>query len=206
MKAILNFVLSLALGFLGGLLAARLELRTQLRGTASAVRVPVVRAERFELVSASGNPLAYWGNDWQRGRVLMAFLDEKGRSRAEFGVAATRFGVGGGTDFTPFTALLASDGKIRLQAHLDKTQDPVLAMGDSNSEGRLLLGHSSNADTSGEQSDPWDKWSLILRDPSHGWKEYVDLGVTTPLDTKQRTGYLILRNSFNKKSHILPSN
>lgn len=204
MKSILNFVLSLTLGFLGGILAARLELRTQLRGPASTVQVRVVRAERFELVNGSGATLAYWGNDSQRERVLMDFLDEKGRSREEFGVAARRSGSTGGTDFTPFTAILGPDGKIRIQERLDISQDPVLAMGDSNTEARLLLGHSLNGDMSGERNDPWDNWSLVFRDPSHGWKKYVELGVTTPMDTSQRTGFLFLRNSNDKESKLSP--
>jgi hypothetical protein len=91
-----------------------------------------------------------------------------------------------------------------MQQRLDSSQNPVLVMGDSKTENRLLLGHWLREDVAGDSNDPWDKWSLVFRDPSQGWRDYVDIGVTTPLNTKQRTGYVVLRNSSDRQLQEMP--
>jgi hypothetical protein len=64
--------------------------------------------------------------------------------------------------YSPFSALIGSDGGIRLQQRLDNSQNPVLVMGDSKTETRLLLGHRLSQDVAGDLKDPWDRWGLSL--------------------------------------------
>jgi hypothetical protein len=79
----------------------------------------------------------------------------------------------------------------------------MLTMGDAQTENRLALGHLFSSDDS-KAKDTWDKWSLVFRDPSHGWTDYLDLGATTPKDGTQRTGYVLLRNSQGQRIEQLP--
>ncbi len=101
--------------------------------------------------------------------------------------------------YNPFSALIASDGRIRIQQRLDNSQKPVLVMGDSKTEARLLLGHRVSEDVVSDSADPWDRWGLSFRDISEGWIDFADIGITTPMDTKKRTGYLVLRDSSARK-------
>ena len=197
MKGVLQSVLSIVLGFCGGAAALRIAPRLQSPGVHPNITAGTIRAERFEVVGPSDNLLAYWGHDWQRGRVLITFLDEKGRPRAEFGVESQS---GFNTNFKPFTTLIGSDGGIRIRQSLDSSQRPVLTMGDAATENRLLLGHWLTTDMPGDDRDPLDKWSLVFRDPSYGSEYSVDIGSTTPLNTKRRTGYVALRDS---SGHVL---
>ena len=203
MKVIAQSILSVVLGFCGGVVALNIAPRLEFHGLRPNVTAGTVRAERFELVGPADNLLAYWGHDWQRGRILIAFLDEKGRLRTEFGVESQGpFNA----NFAPYTALLGSDGRVRIQQRLDGSQSPVLTMGDAATENRLLLGHWSTSDMPmpGDDRDPWDKWSLVFRDPSHGTQDFVDIGVTIPLNTKLRTGYVVLRDSSEHVLRDLP--
>jgi hypothetical protein len=61
MKIVWQSLLSLTLGFAGGILAMMLNHPLNRRLSSSENRVEVVRANRFELVNSSGNTLAYWG-------------------------------------------------------------------------------------------------------------------------------------------------
>jgi hypothetical protein len=105
--------------------------------------------------------------------------------------------------FSPSIELLDSNGKARLYEQLDGSENPVLAMADSNGANRLLLGHWKAQDVVGE-ADRWDKWSLVFRDPVYGWRNYVDIGVTTPLGTYTRTGYVVLYNNRDYKFSMEP--
>ena len=205
MRTFWQLASSAILGFIGGIVAIQLGPRLQSSKKLPVIRAETVQASRFEVVGESSRIVAYWAHDAQSGRILISFLDEKGASRAELGVEPSRFDNGRPSALTPFTALIGADGKIRLQARLNGTQDPVLAMGDSQSEGRMLLGHFSQNDMDDkDHKDPWDKWSLVFRDQSHGRKDYLDIGATTPLDTKLRTGYVVLRNSLDRRLEQMP--
>jgi hypothetical protein len=194
-------VLSLVLGFCGGMVAMQLENRRAVYDMSG----KTVRASRFELASSSGNILAFWGQDAQHQRIVIAFLDEKGKLRAELGNEPSRLEDGRATAFVPFMAMLGSDGKVRLREGLNVQQYPFLAMGDQQTETRVLLGHSLHgSDMGGASDDPWDNWSLLFKDPSQGWRDYVDIGVTTPLGTDRRTGYVLLRNSADRQLSQMP--
>jgi hypothetical protein len=201
MRAVWQCALSLVFGFIGGVIATNGKFI--LKG--SEISAETIRATRFELVDLSDNPLAYWARDKQGQHVQIAFLDEKGRLRAEFGVEPSQLEGGRPIAYSPFTALIGSDAKVRIRQGLDRSQNPVLAMGDSKTENRLLLGHWETRDVvSANEPDPWDKWSLVFRDPSHGWRDYLDIGATTPLNGKQRTGYAVLRNSLDQQLSEMP--
>jgi len=201
MKIMAHSILSVILGFLGGIAATKFELRLPSHQAPGLVRAGTVRANRFELVGPSDNLLAYWTQDWQKQKILIAFVDDKGRSRAEFGTEVRLVDAGRQVVESPFTALIGSDGGIRIREGLDPSQNPVLAMGDSAGENRLLLGHWLRGDVAGNYKDPWDKWSLVFRDPS---REYLDVGATTPVDTKRRTGYIVFRNSLDRQLSEVP--
>jgi hypothetical protein len=151
-----------------------------------------------------GVPLAYWAKDNQGLHVELAFVDDRGHVRAEFGTEATRMIAGRAADYSPFTALTGSDGRVRIRQGLDDSQSPVLAMGDSETEQRVLLGHWKRQDDGANGSDCRDNWALVFRDPSHGWREYLDIGATTPLGTKHRTGYVEIRASTDRELSLLP--
>jgi hypothetical protein len=204
MKIVWQSLLSLTLGFAGGILAMMLNHPLNRRLSSSENRVEVVRANRFELVNSSGKTLAYWGEDTGEHKIMLAFVDENAYPQAEFGVEPREMENGRPSAYNPFSILFGRDGIGRMWQGLDITQNPVIAMGDGKSEGRLLLGHRCCTDVAGDTNDPWDNWSLVMRDPSHGWKEYVNIGVTAPLDSQMRkgnlrTGYLVLRNSLDRE-------
>ena len=200
MDIIWKSILCLGLGFVGGLLGAKIE-----NGYLREGHAHVVQASRFELIDEAGRPLAYMGQDRERARVLLAFMDENAKPRAEYGVEAGKIDKGRAFEFNPFMALIGSDGKQRMRLAVDNDQSPILTMGDSKAENRILLGHWRRTDYQDKgTTDPWEVWSLVFRDPSHGWREYVDIGVTTPLNTNQRTGYLDLRNSSDHQVSVLP--
>lgn len=140
MKIMTHSILSVILGFLGGIAATKFELRLPSRHASALVRAGTVRANRFELVGPSDNLLAYWTQDWQKQKILIAFVDDKGRSRAEFGTEARLVDAGRQVVESPFTALIGSDGGIRIREGLDPSQNPVLAMGDSAGENRCYSG------------------------------------------------------------------
>lgn len=50
----------------------------------------------------------------------------------------------------------------------------------------------------------WDRWDLSVRDLSDGWVDFADIGVTTPIDTKRGTGYLVLHNNSVREFSALP--
>jgi hypothetical protein len=206
MRVIWQSALSVLLGFAGGIVAMNVELRYRTKWVMPIIRAETIQANRFEVVGTPGLVLADWGLDPEHGGVVIAFQGEGGKRCAEFGTATTRFEGRNLAGFEPFMAMLGPDGNARVQVRLDEFHDPVLTMGDRLSEGRLLLGHTSSTDTPGDNDnkDPWDKWSLIFRDPSHGWKDYVDIGATTPLNSKLRTAYVVLRDSSGHELRSLP--
>lgn len=203
MRVVWQSVLSVALGFIGGVVAMNTNLHFKHHETE--VGAETIRASRFELVDSSNNAIAYWGKDRQGLDIEIAFLDQNGALRAKFGTEASQVIGGHPAAYNPFTELIGSDGKVRFLLHLDRSESPVLAMGDSKSEDRLLLGHWRTSDIAGtKEPDSWDKWSLVFKDPSYGWRDYVDIGVTTPLGTQKRTGYAVLRNNADRQLSVQP--
>ena len=203
MKSMWQSVLSLVLGFIGGIVATNSNFH--IHRAQPEVRAEVVRASRFELVNASGNPLAYWGTDMGGFSTEIAFSGKDGRVRARLGVTAGELLAKKPNAYSPYFELIGSDGKVRFAERLDASEYPMLALGDSGSANRLLLGHMVAGDVAGVNApDPWDRWALVLRDPSRGWREYLDIGVTTTLGSETRTGYVTLRNSKDRELSIIP--
>jgi hypothetical protein len=201
MKIVWQSLLSLALGFAGGILATKVNIPLNRHIDSSA---EVVRANRFELVNSYGKTLAYWGEAKDEHKVMLSFIDENAHPQDEFGVEYKEMENGRPSVYTPFSMLFGRDGIARMWEGLDSTQNPVISMGDGRSEGRLMLGHNCCTDVAGDANDPWDNWSLSMRDPSPNSEEYVNIGVTTPLNGKMRkgnvrTGYLELRNSSGRQ-------
>jgi hypothetical protein len=200
MRVTWQLLLSLLFGILGGIIGVTVSLRLQSDDWSRIISAKVVRATRFELLdSEDSRPVAYWSHDWANQRILIAFVDRIGRPRAGFGVQLNQSEDGKTAIYSPFLTFTDSDNATRLQARLDLANNPVLMMGDSGTEDRMVLGHFARGDVAGSSRDSWDKWSLVFRDPSRGWRDYVDIGATTPLNSKRRTGYLILRNSQGQR-------
>lgn len=204
MRVIWQSALSMLLGFVGGIIAMNVRLQYRTQWAMPIIRAETIQANRFEVVGTPNRVLAYWGFDPEQGGMVIAFLGENGRGRAKFGTEAAHNGNGHTSGFEPFMALVGPDGNARVQVRLDDFDEPFLAMGDRQSEHRLVLGHISSNDMPRDDKDPWDKWSLIFRDPSHGWRDYVDIGATTPLNTNLRTGYIVLRGSSGHELRSVP--
>jgi hypothetical protein len=203
MRIVWQSALSVILGFIGGVVA--MNTNFHFNRPAPEIRGETIRATRFELVDSSNSPLAYWGKADQGRSIQIAFLDDQGAIRAKFGVQASQLVTGRPVAFSPFSEFIGSEGKVRLAQRLDGAQNPVLAMGDSKGENRLLLGRWNSQDFVGTgEVDRWEKWSLVFRDSSHGLRDYVDMGVTTLSGTDQRTGYAVLRNSQDRQLSIEP--
>jgi hypothetical protein len=201
MKTIWQSILSVMLGFIGGI--STMYIKPVFNRTTSVIRAETIRAEHFELVDQDNRRLAYWGTADQERRTQLAFLDDKGTIRARFGTEASKLIKGRPVALSPFSELFDSNGKARLQEILDGSENPVLTMADSNGANRLILGYWNGLDVVGE-ADHWDKWSLVFRDSAHDWRNYVDIGVTTPLDTHTRTGYALFYDNRDHKFSIEP--
>ncbi len=157
-------VIALVAGFLGG------EVNDWMRGQGligSASSPEVLRAKRFEVISASGQTLSYWGPDSDphipastpRG-VLLVFMDVKGTRRCQIG---SRIG-----DFGPELLFYDKDGPLpgdqrrisepRFSVSLGYNDDATLAMRNRDSW-RILLGAEH-----GDAPDPTeDTWRLRIR-------------------------------------------
>jgi len=200
MRNVMQLLVSAIFGLCGGLVATIISPRFQSSVPPRDVTAKTVRAERFELLNPSNHVIAYWGRDWKTGQILLSFLDEKDRQRAQFGVAPMqRFD----SSFSPFEVLLGADGRVRLQQVLDSSDRPVLTMGDAASENRLLLGHWPTADMPVDDKDHWDKWSLAFPDLRNGG-DSLDLGASTPLNSNGRAGYVRLKDTAGRVREAFP--
>jgi len=137
-------LLSAVFGYLGGAI-------TTWTRPVLAAPVGIVRSTRFELTDDDGNRVAIWGRDAD-GKVAITFSGRNGKERASFGRSSDDF---------PFLDLTGADGKARLTMRLMGEDKPVLGMGDSNWEGRVLLGVVAP----GGSSQVEDGWGLLFRAP-----------------------------------------
>ncbi len=157
-------VIAVVAGLLGGVI------HDLMRGgpvTAAASSTPdVLRAKRFEVISASGQTLSYWGPDSDphipastpRG-VLLVFMDVKGTRRCQIG---SRIG-----DFGPELLFYDKDGPLsgdqhysepRFRVSLGYNDDAGLAMRNRDSW-RIFLG----AEHGDAPSPSEDTWGLRVR-------------------------------------------
>jgi hypothetical protein len=191
MKRILQSAVSLILGFVGGIIATRIYPPKP----PALINAGIVRAERFELADGPTLPPdAYWGRD-EHGGFNIAFFNSRHRVIASFGIGPSQYTKYGPTAFTPGLSLSGENGQPRLQAGLDSYEDPFLVMGTGEGNDRILLGPYSGFEATQHSKDAQRPWTLVFRDPSHGWRDYVILGMTTPFGSKVRTGNLVLQNS-----------
>lgn len=100
MKAVWQSLLSVVLGFVGGVVASNTNLH--FKGGEAEVNAETVRAARFELVDSRNNPVAYWGKDKQGLHMEITFLDETGTARTRLGVEAKQVRVGQPTSYSRF--------------------------------------------------------------------------------------------------------
>jgi hypothetical protein len=205
MKLVWQSLLSISLGILGGVIGTLIVLHMQSRWKPE-FSAGIVRATRFELVDSqrSSQPIAYWGRDWADHRIAIVFTGGGERSHAAFGTEQSQSGNFMSASYSPFLEFAGANGAVELQERLDSSGKPVLLMGDTASEDRLLLGHIRAADVSGKGGDPWDRWSLVIRGGSRVSKDYLDIGATTPVNGQKRTGYLIIRDSEGRQKATLP--
>jgi hypothetical protein len=141
-------VLALCAGFVGSALHERMKTNPK-----------TTRAERFEVVDASGKVLSFWGLDndpkipasTPKG-TLLAFMNAKGQRGCELG---SRTG-----DHGPTLNFYDRDRIERVTLALSKGDDPILAFSSSKIEGTVLLGTIASAD---DPDKPGDSWGLRLR-------------------------------------------
>ena len=141
LRDLAGLLLACAAGFLGGSFAA---------GHRVAASAPnIVRATAFELVDASGAPVARWrvGVD---NTVRMSFLFDHENEALQIGVANGR----------PFVRMAGRDGRDRMVMELDAADKPMIGMGDEKWEGRVHLGFLP-PDTF--PYGDWDNWGLSFR-------------------------------------------
>ncbi len=157
--------IALAAGFFGGLMHDWMRGGTV--ATAVSATPEVLRAKRFEVLSASGQTLSYWGPDSDshipastpRG-VLLVFMDTKGTRRSQI-----RSRVG---DFGPELLFYDKNGSLpgdqhrlsepRFSLSLGYNDDPGIAMRGTTSW-RIFLGAEH-----GDAPDPYeDTWGLRIR-------------------------------------------
>lgn len=112
-----------------------------------------VRATRFELVSASGKPLAFLGPDTERN-IVLAFIQKDGKKLATVGV------INGGSAFLSFAG---TDGVERVALRVGVDERPFLGMGDEKRSGRIQLGYTST-DTEPEPEN--ERWGLLFGAPA----------------------------------------
>lgn len=197
MKRVLQSALSLILGFVGGIVATRIYSPKP----PALINAGIVRAERFELADGPTLPPdAYWGRD-EYGGFNIAFFDSRHRVIASFGVAPTQYAKNGPKAFTPGLSLSDKTGDGGFSVGLDHWGSPAIAMTNPRTRDALYLGHIFRSDMSGDYNDPWDYSGLEF---SKGWKNYVALGMTTPLHTKERRGFLELSNAHGRKINQQP--
>lgn len=150
-------LLAAIVGFLGGL--AGNVVRT---GGAEA-QPTTLRAERFELVDASGAPVAFWGPD-EGQKIVLAFIEHNGNQLAALGVES------GPTAFMDFKG---RDGKTRFAVQLrNPLEKPSLVLSDNTYEGRVMFGFIPFDAPSPEDDD----WALVFR-PPHSEVGIASLGV-----------------------------
>lgn len=142
---LLNAGAACVAGFLGGTLASQARVE--------AISPYVVRASRFELLGATGKPVARWEVDPGNKSTHLCFLANG---------SSIGFDIGVWSDGRPFLTMSGRDGKRRLVMQLDEADKPLLGMGDERWEGRILLGHKGS-DTPDIPDDPRDQWALEFR-------------------------------------------
>lgn len=90
-----------------------------------------IRAQRFELLGKDGTVRAYWGQS-PEGGVVSAFVDSKGRVRAEFGVAED--------GAVQWLRMCGPEGQERIRLGTDGFSQASLYLGDDTQVSRLVLG------------------------------------------------------------------
>lgn len=136
-----NIIIACAAGFLGGTLASRAPVQ--------ASSPEVVRASKFELLDASGRPVARWETDPKTKNVRLSFLEKGGSVGLDIGVSS---------DVLPFVRMNGRDGKNRIALELGPGDRPGLNMSDARWLGRISLGQAGT-DTP-DIPDRLDQWVL----------------------------------------------
>jgi hypothetical protein len=169
---LLNLAVACVAGFLGGTLASQARVE--------AVSPEVVRASRFELLDATGRPVARWEVDSERHVVHLSFLSKGGSVGFDLGVQSAG---------QPFLTMNGHEGKPRINMGLGWMDKPALVMGDERWAGRLHLGHAGS-DTPDILDDPWDQWGLEFR-PVGSEMPVAAMGMTKSGGTQTR-GVLVM--------------
>ncbi len=192
MKTALIWVVSALFGFAGGIVGQRMN--HQRTRNDAALASPVVRATNFQLVDNAGRVLSTWGVDDQHGRIAIWFNDEKGQTRAIFGnQAGERPTAQTWAGYRPAIQFEQPDGDEPFWLGVDRWGRPHMAMGDANWHGRVTLGPINESDVvTNAPPEPNAPWGITFHAPQHVASAY--LGVTTPRDTKETSGFIVLKS------------
>ena len=168
MKKILFLVLATICGYLGASVHSMLN-------SVSAEENRVVRATRFELISPSGDVLAFLGENENKD-IALGFLDQGHHSVATVGMSSVR---------SPLIYLTGPDGKSRLTFALGSMNRPYLVMGDEKWEGRLRFGFLESDAPTMKDND----WGLEFLHPN-----MLSIGVDQNPVTKALTGRIFIND------------
>ncbi|MGJ5820000.1 hypothetical protein [Paludibaculum fermentans] len=153
-------IIPLICSAIGAVLGGYCALLLKEHGAAAAP--PVVRAERFELVTKDGKTLAIWGKA-QDGNVVTAFLDSTGKVRAEFGVTPD-----GGVQWI---RMYGPDGQQVARFGTDGYSAGTLSLGDEERSARILLGSIP-----GDVPARSESWGLVFPRKG-GFSNWIEIGV-----------------------------
>jgi len=135
-------VLAIGAGLIGGMLHSAFFPVTAARAAEDSRSIKVTAVE---LVDSAGRRLAVLDSKGSSG--TLAFFDQRGRKRGEFGLAR---------DGSPHLGLRDSSGALPLSLDLTDTERPRLVMSDRSFEGRVFLGvNEPDSPAPKSESDGW---------------------------------------------------
>ncbi len=159
-----------------------------------------ISANRFELLSPSGNPVAFWGTD-KGGNVVISFMQHQDRSMPRYANQAPLAFTGQEARETmsfgllstgsPFLNMVGNDGKTRAMLYLTKFQQPVFVLSDGKSEGRIKLGFVEEDAPAAND----DRWALQFLHPYKG-----GFGVAKSPNSVQADGFFFVQGRNGKTS------
>jgi hypothetical protein len=160
LKKIAYAFLAIGGGLVGGLLHSAFFPTTAVRAEESRS----IKATTVELVDRSGKRVGLW--DSNGSGANLAFFDQSGKKRAEFGLAG---------DGSPRIGLKDAGGALILSLDLSTTGRPRLIMSDPGFEGRVFLGvNEPDSPAPRAESDGW-----VLQFRGENSRPFATIGMRT---------------------------
>ena len=149
------------------------------------LRAATVRANRIELIDATGKTKAFIGTDAHQDTALV-FLDEEHRERAKFGVWPH--------SYTPKLVMTGGDGNERLVVHLSHVDDRPMILLRDHERTRVHLGFYQNDAPSPKDED----WAIRFYEP-HSEESLAAVGMFRDADDERMRGFLFAQGKDGQK-------